>query len=184
MFWSFIIGYFFGSLSFGTWIPRLMGKGDPRTVGSGNTGATNVYRLAGIKSAVLVLIGDFLKSFLPVILLSGKQALLAGFAAVLGHVFPWMLKFRGGKGVATACGVMMALMPKLTLVALIVWVAVWRVTGYASVASLSACCFHLVLAFIFCSTPYCLLSLAITALIFYTHRHNLKRLWEGTEYKA
>lgn len=184
MFWSLIVGYLCGSLSFGTWIPKLMGKGDPRTIGSGNTGATNVYRLAGVTSALAVGAADFLKSFIPVTIFSGKQAMLAGLGSVLGHIFPWILKFQGGKGVATACGVMMALMPKLTLVALVVWIAVWRITGYVSLASLSACSAHLLLTWIFCSMPYRLLSLAITALIFYTHRHNLKRLWDGTEYKV
>lgn len=178
-----VIGYLVGSLPFGVWIPHLLRKGDPRTIGSENIGATNVYRLAGLKTAALVGSADFLKGGLLVSMLPSKYTLAAAMGCVVGHVFPWILKFKGGKGVATACGILVFLMPMNAIIAIGIWVVLWRKTGYASVASLGAVLANLALTWLFYSGPYRLFALFLTTLIFYTHRHNLKRLVTGTEHR-
>ena len=139
------LGYALGCIPFAVVSSRLFGLADPRTYGSGNPGATNVLRSGNKKAALLTLIGDALKGCVAVWLvralgMGDNAALLAGVAAFVGHVFPVTLGFRGGKGVATAAGVMLAAEPMVGLIALGIWLAVALLTRYSSLAALVAAC--------------------------------------------
>ncbi len=185
---SILGSYLLGAVPFGILFSRIFSNIDVRTVGSGNIGATNVLRAAGKKAAILTLLADCLKGFLPVLaihLLLHDETLtaLSGAAAVLGHNFPVYLGFKGGKGVATSYGVIIAFAPWIGLVCLIVWriaAFVWR---YSSVSALvSFACFPLLTFIAFPeSKPFRLLSLFTFAMIYYRHRENIKRLLAGTE---
>ena len=127
MFWLLaIIAYLLGSLSFAILLSRLTGHPDPRMSGSGNAGATNMLRLAGKKLAVLTLLGDLCKGLLPVLLanqlnLPLQQQAWIGVCAVIGHMYPLYFRFRGGKGVATAAGILLGLYPPAALLAVLAW---------------------------------------------------------------
>jgi glycerol-3-phosphate acyltransferase PlsY len=182
--------YLLGAVPFGLLFSRLFSNVDVRTVGSGNIGATNVLRAAGKKAAALTLFADCFKGLLPVLAVQflfhdDTLASLSGAAAVLGHNFPIYLGFKGGKGVATSYGVVLATAPWIGLSCLIVWLlaaAVWR---YSSLSALLS--FMLYPAFTFAlhggSRPGGLLSLFIFGMIYYRHRENIKRLIAGTEPK-
>lgn len=136
--------FLLGALPFAVLTARLFGLPDPRTYGSGNPGATNVARAGGKPPAALTFLGDFGKGFVPVFLLGGGDAPLfaaAGAAAVAGHVFSPFLRFRGGKGVATAFGVFLAWNPPAAMFAAAIWLSVFfacRISAAASVAAISA----------------------------------------------
>jgi len=179
-----LLGYICGSLPFGVWIPKWLNKGDPRGTGSASIGATNVYRLAGIKTAVLVCVCDALKGMIPVLIAPPPQRLTVGVLSVLGHIFPFWLKFRGGKGVATACGVLFVVMPVNFFFCLVLWGMIVLFSGYVSVASLIAVFLNLVLTLVFFDGPHILFSSFLTAVLIYTHRSNLMRLWAGKETKV
>jgi glycerol-3-phosphate acyltransferase PlsY len=186
--------YLIGSIPFGYILVRLFMKQDIRTTGSGNIGATNVARTApGLGIATLIL--DALKGFLPVWFIcryiSGGTMLvsLAALFAVLGHMFPAWLGFRGGKGVATAAGVFLALSPKAIGLSLLVFLVVFAVTRYVSLASiLATACFP---AFMYGflksadldAMPLLAASILISLLIIVKHHENIRRLLSGTENK-
>jgi glycerol-3-phosphate acyltransferase PlsY len=138
-----ILAYLFGSVATAVIVSRLMGLPDPRTQGSGNPGATNVLRLGNKKAAVFTLLGDSIKGLLPVLLArilgipATGQALVA-LAAFLGHLYPIFFGFRGGKGVATALGVLLGLAPVLGLGAAATWLVVFSITHISSVSALTA----------------------------------------------
>jgi len=167
-----------------------MGGVDVRTVGSGNIGATNVLRGAGKKAALLTLLADASKGLIPVMLAAriysdDTVTALSGIAAIAGHNFPVYLRFKGGKGVATSFGVVIAVAPWTGLVCLLAWgvaAAVWR---YSSLAALIAFALYPLATFAFQgeSRPLTLLSLFVFGLIYYRHRDNVKRLLAGTEPK-
>ena len=189
-----VAAYFIGAVPFGF----LIGKWyhvDIRKAGSGNIGATNVTRVVGKKAGKLCFFLDFVKGALPVALAAGiapetpELALAAAIAAILGHIFPIYLKFRGGKGVSTAAGAAFALAPYPLLVALAVWVAVFLIGRYVSLASILAAVTMPVAAWIF---SHCGIGVEIPlpTLIFFTaaaivailrHTENIKRLLNGTE---
>ena len=127
MFWLLVIlAYLLGSLSFAILLSRLSGRPDPRISGSGNPGATNMFRLAGKQLAILTLIGDLFKGLLPVLLakyghFSLQDQAWVGLAAVIGHLYPLYFNFRGGKGVATAAGMLLGLYPPAALLAVTAW---------------------------------------------------------------
>lgn len=183
-----LIGYLCGSLPFAVWIPRFLGQGDPREVGSGNAGATNVLRLAGRKTALWVFMADALKGFIPVLIAASCATpflpLVVAGGCIMGHIFPWMLGFRGGKGVATMMGALLALSPLCCLLSAGVWITCWYFTGYVSLASLAA---TLTAVLYFFLVPwkivYQLFAAALGGVIFFTHRRNLHRLWTKTEPK-
>lgn len=136
-------GYLLGSLPFAVIVSRVFGLADPRSYGSGNPGATNVLRSGNKKAALFTLLGDALKGVAAVVLARSLNApelvvALTGLAAFLGHLFPLFLKFKGGKGVATAAGVLLALDPVVGLAALGTWLAAAVVTRYSSLAALLA----------------------------------------------
>lgn len=184
------LAYLSGSIPFGFLLTRRFAKKDITTEGSGNIGATNVARVAGKKLGALVLLLDAAKGALPV--WAALQVLPAqpvlhvavGLAAVLGHVFPVWLRLKGGKGVATAMGVLLVLLPWSALAGLVTWALVVGVTRTSSVGSLSAGVVAVVAAIVQ-SAPPASVALAVTLLVLlgWTHRGNLGRLAKRTEHR-
>jgi len=179
-------GYFCGSIPFGLILGRLAGV-DVRQTGSGNIGATNVARSVGLGVGVATLVADALKGTVPVLVagqLGASPALSAGVgvAAFLGHVFPVALHFAGGKGVATAVGVLAVLAPVAVACAAAAFVAVVAATRYVSLGSMvAAVCAPAVVAALAYPRPVLAASLAMSALIIVRHRGNYARLLAGTE---
>jgi|Deesub1362B_J571_1020462.scaffolds.fasta_scaffold00342_32 glycerol-3-phosphate acyltransferase PlsY len=179
--------YLLGSVPFGLLAARLKGV-DPRRVGSGNIGATNVLRAAGAGPAALTLLGDALKGALPVLLARawglepGGQGLV-GLAAVLGHDFSLWLRLRGGKGVATTLGVALAYAPWAGLLCLFCWVAVALLARYSSLAALLSLgiALPLAVAALYGEPAMVLTALALAGLILWRHTGNIKRLLRGQE---
>lgn len=188
---SIILSYLLGSVPFGLLFSKLFSDVDVRTIGSGNIGATNVLRAAGKKAAVLTLLADALKGLIPVLLVKSifhddTATVLSGAASVLGHNFPVYLKFKGGKGVATSYGVVLAVAPWTGFLCLLIWLLVAFIWRYSSLAALISFACYLGLTFFVISPlskPYGLLSLFIFGMIYYRHRENIKRLLAGTEPK-
>jgi glycerol-3-phosphate acyltransferase PlsY len=180
-------GYLLGSIPFGLIATRLGGAGDIRKVGSGNIGATNVLRTGRRDLAAITLIGDAGKGVVAVLLarwLFGEDAAaLAGGAAFLGHLFPVWLKFRGGKGVATFFGVLIALAPLAGLLAGATWIAMAAIFRLSSLAALTAAALAPLYMFLLNQTPESKLWLAafMAVLIFIRHIENIRRLLKGEE---
>ena len=183
-----IIAYLVGSIPVGVLVSRLRGK-DPRQVGSGNIGATNVMRTAGKALGIITLLGDVLKGFLPTGValyagLSDQLVVAVGLAAFAGHIFPLFLRFRGGKGVATALGVYLALNPLAILFSVIVFVLVLLKWRYVSAGSLAGTVLMPLFLYVLKAPEiYVYVSLVIGALIVLKHRDNIKRLAAGSEHK-
>ena len=181
------IAYLAGSVPFGLLIARLKGNVDLRRVGSGNIGATNVLRAVGKGAAALTLIGDIGKGAAAVMLARGLGAsswVLAAvaLAAVLGHLFPIFLGFRGGKGVATTLGVVLAAMPAVGGLLILVWLLVAVAWRYSSLAALAAAVALPALAWLLDGRPVMVLfGVLLAALIFWRHRENIERLRHGAE---
>jgi len=178
--------YLVGSIPFGYLVGRWRGVNIFHE-GSGNIGATNVMRASGKALGILTLVGDILKGFLPTWLalragLAAPLVAAVAFAAFVGHLFPVYLRFKGGKGVATALGVFIALSPLAVLIDIAVFAAILYTWRYVSLGSLAAAALMpvLLLAFGFPS-PYVVLCLAMAILIFVKHARNIGRLWGGTE---
>lgn len=190
-----IAAYLLGSIPFGLLLTRAFGRGDVRKVGSGNIGATNVARAAGLLAGVFTLMLDVAKGAGAVLLaerLSNDSAswmTVSAFAALLGHCFPIWLKFRGGKGVATATGIFLVLSPLACLAAVILFVLVVAFWRYVSLGSVSAAAaMPLLIYFLWAprhAPPLTVTvgALAAALLIIYKHRGNLQRLLEGVEPK-
>jgi glycerol-3-phosphate acyltransferase PlsY len=183
-----VLAYLLGSVLFGEHIAKAKGI-DIRSVGSGNVGATNVGRALGKKYALLVFFLDMLKGLFPVILarfyfgLESWTLFMVGIAAVLGHVFPVFHNFKGGKAVATAFGVLLGVSFKVAFFSLIIWLLVFKLKGYVSLASLvSSVCAVLLLILLGFPFKIALMSLVIASIIFYKHKDNISRLLEGTEH--
>jgi len=184
---AFAVGYAFGSIPFGLLLTRLAGAGDIRAVGSGNIGATNVLRTGRKGLAAGTLLGDMLKGTAAVLLMhkiGGTDAgLIAALGAVLGHIFPVWLSFKGGKGVATYVGVLIAVSWITALAFGAIWaVAAWT-TRYSSLSGLIASGFTPVLLAFLVGGKAALLFAALTALVWFMHRANIQRLLAGTEPK-
>jgi len=186
MFWLLaILAYLLGSLSFAILLSRVFGTADPRAEGSGNPGATNMLRVAGKRLAILTLLGDLLKGLLPVLVarligLGLQEQAWVGLAAVLGHLYPLYFNFRGGKGVATAAGMLLGLYPPAALLALSAWVLTFYLTRTSSLASLIAT--PLTLPLLAWQQPAALLPMsALCGLIVWRHRGNLRDLFAGRE---
>jgi len=181
-------GYLMGSIPTSYLAARFGAGIDLREHGSRNLGATNVYRVLGWKYAIPVGLFDVAKGAVPVLLASRWSnqpwlPLAVGVTAVLGHVFTVFMRFKGGKGVATAAGVVLALAPAALGVSALVWLAVLTATGYMSVASmLGAITFPVAVRVLEPGDTYALvLGIALTVFIIYTHRSNIRRLLNGTE---
>jgi len=186
MFWLLtLLAYLIGSLSFAILLSRLAGMPDPRASGSGNPGATNMLRLAGKRLAICTLFGDLLKGLLPVLLaaslgMSIQQQAWIGLAAVCGHLYPLYFRFRGGKGVATAAGTLLALYPPAALLAIVAWLVVFRLTRTSSLAALIA--LPLCLPLLAWQQPGALLPMSLLALlIVWRHRSKVRDLFAGRE---
>ena len=186
MFWLLaVLAYLLGSLSFAILLSRLTGNPDPRMSGSGNAGATNMLRLAGRKLAILTLLGDLCKGLLPVLLaqqLAGslQEQAWIGACAVVGHMYPVYFRFRGGKGVATAAGMLLGLYPPAALLAIAAWLLTFQLTRTSSLAALIAT--PLTLPLLAWQEPAALLPMsALTLLIVWRHRGNLRDLMAGRE---
>lgn len=187
--WFLILfAYFLGSIPSGVVVARLLGAQDPRKSGSGNIGATNVLRTLGKKAAATTLIADAAKGSIPVLiakgLLSGDSPVvyLAAAAAILGHDFSFLLRFKGGKGVATTLGTILVLSPTVALLLLGTWISVVAVTRFSSAGALSAAALSPLFAILVAkNTQFALYCVTVAALLFYLHRENIKRLVAGTE---
>jgi len=190
-----LLAYFLGSVPFGVILATLFGGTDVRKSGSGNIGATNVARVAGPLAGTLTLIFDIAKGAGAVLLAeklsngSARWMMIAGIVALVGHCFPVWLKFKGGKGVATAAGVFLVLSPLACLAAVLLFLLVVIFWRYVSVGSVSAAAaMPLLVYFLWAprhAPPLALTVGAVAAalLIIYKHRGNLRRLLEGTEPK-
>ena len=192
-----LVAYLLGSIPTGFLVAKARGI-DIRTVGSGNIGATNVFRFLGKPAGILVLFADALKGWLAVVLvtrvvtrvfqLPGDQltqewlAVCAGVCAILGHNFTCWLHFKGGKGIATSAGVLTALVPLSLIIILAVWIVIFAISRYVSLASI---CSSFTLPFAAWLTHESVTMIAITAalavLAIYKHKTNIKRLLNGTE---
>lgn len=177
---SILVAYGLGSIPFGLLLNLYAGEGDIRTQGSKNIGATNVLRTGRKDLAILTLLLDSVKGILPLLIFSTSPLLLIS-AAVVGHVFPVWLGFKGGKGVATALGCLLYAYPIVGLGILVMWGGIFWQSRISSVASLLsfgtaplwACFYH--------SWTLALFLLGIWLFLAWTHRQNIKRLWNGTE---
>src|SRR6195952_3392608 len=188
-----IVAYLIGSLSFAVIVSKAMGLSDPRSYGSGNPGATNVLRSGNKTAAILTLLLDALKGFVPVILVKdfgarfgldeGTLALVA-VAAFLGHVWPVFFHFKGGKGVATAAGVLLALNVWLGLATLATWIIIAAFTRYSSLAAIVSAVFApFYQVLIWGGGPVAAAVAAMGALLVWRHRANIQKLLNGTESK-
>jgi glycerol-3-phosphate acyltransferase PlsY len=193
-----VLAYLIGSLSFAVVVSRAMGLSDPRTYGSKNPGATNVLRSGSKKAAILTLLLDAVKGWLPVVAvkwwgeawgLGDGTVALVGLAAFLGHLWPVFFRFQGGKGVATAAGVILGFEPWLGLAALLTWVIVAYAFRYSSLASIVtaifAPAFYLFGHHVAWNAPNeLILSLAVMGLLLvWRHSENINRLIAGKESK-
>ena len=181
-----VIAYLIGSIPFGLVLARVAGYGDIRTIGSGNIGATNVLRTGNKWLALLTLVLDCTKGAVAVLV--GQQfgpdvTVIAAAAVFLGHLFPIWLGFRGGKGVATAAGVLLALALPVGLLAAATWLAVALVLRYSSVAALAACFAAVLAGWLLTDPQRAQLITFIAVLIVLRHHGNIRRLVRGEESK-
>lgn len=186
-----VLAYLLGSLSFAVLVSRAFALPDPRSHGSGNPGATNMLRTGRKSAAVLTLLGDMAKGWLAVWLaayvsvrfqLPGWVIYAAAVAVFLGHLYPLFFSFKGGKGVATAMGVLFAISPWLGLACLLSWVMVFVITRISSLAALVASAVAPLFGYYLLGDVRALLALLVIAgLIFWRHRANIKRLLAGEE---
>lgn len=177
-------GYLLGSVPFGLLVTRAAGLGDVRNIGSGNIGATNVLRTGrkGLAAATLLL--DALKGTIAVLIAANwgsEAALAAGFGAFIGHILPVWLGFKGGKGVATYLGVLIALAWKAALLFAVTWLAVAFLTRYSSLAALAASTVTPAVLYMMGLPDYAVVIAALTVLIFIKHHANIGRLLSGKE---
>jgi acyl phosphate:glycerol-3-phosphate acyltransferase len=196
MTWLLIpFAYLIGSISFAVVVSKLMRLPDPHSYGSGNPGATNVLRTGNKRAAVLTLLGDALKGFLAVILarlVLGEAMVTQGAAAwifcgvviavFLGHLYPLFHGFKGGKGVATACGILFGINLILGLATLATWLIVAFFLRYSSLAALAAAAFGpIYFVFLFGFQPMAIALSVVCALLIWRHRSNIRNLIDGTE---
>jgi glycerol-3-phosphate acyltransferase PlsY len=180
----FLMGYLLGSIPFGLLLTRLAGLGDIRAIGSGNIGATNVLRTGNKGLAALTLLLDALKGTAAVLIGSAwgpEAALVAGFGAFLGHCFPVWLRFKGGKGVATYLGILLALHWPTLIVAALVWLGTAAASRYSSLAALVMTGAVPPALLVQGHTATALLFVLLTGILWYRHRANIARLLAGEE---
>jgi glycerol-3-phosphate acyltransferase PlsY len=191
---AFAFGYLCGSIPFGLLLTRVAGTGDIRAIGSGNIGATNVLRAGHKGLAVATLVGDALKGTLAVLLVyyyygsdyryfAHELALPAAAGAFLGHLFPIWLGFKGGKGVATYIGLLLALAWPIAVAFALIWLAVAAASRYSSLAALVASAATPVALWIIGDRPEAVLFAPLSVLLWVMHRGNIARLLRGTEQK-
>jgi acyl phosphate:glycerol-3-phosphate acyltransferase len=194
----FVLAYLLGSIPAAVWIGKIFHNIDVRQHGSGNAGTANVIRVLGWKTGIPVLLIDLAKGWTAAMLpqlfhlaapgsaLLINLQILAGVTAIIGHIFPVLAGFRGGKGVATIFGVLLAIQPLLTICCLGVFLAVMLVTGIVSVSSMSAGIAFPLFLFLFFDTPsviFKIFSVFVAIALLITHRKNINRLMKGEESK-
>lgn len=187
------LAYLIGSIPFAVLVSRLMGLSDPRSFGSGNPGATNVLRSGSKLAALMTLLGDAAKGGVVVWITSAYASdwgltentlAMIAFAAFCGHVFSVFLRFKGGKGVATAAGVLLAIAPELGAAIMGVWVCVAALSRYSSAAALTAAVAAPLFAHLFThSAAWTTCCLGMAAILIWRHKANIARLLAGTEGK-
>jgi acyl phosphate:glycerol-3-phosphate acyltransferase len=180
-----VLGYLLGSVPFGLLITKLAGLGDVRAIGSGNIGATNVLRTGKKWAAALTLLCDAGKALAAVLLARSffgpAGAMIAGLAAVFGHIFPVWLHFKGGKGVASFIGVMLGLFWPAGLLVIATWLLVAWLFRISSLSALVAAALAPAYTIAFGNLTYALFALLLTAVLFVTHHDNIYRLCHGSE---
>lgn len=185
-----VAAYMLGSIAFGIVVSKLFKLPDPRTVGSGNPGATNVLRSGKKSAAALTLLGDAFKGWFPVWLVmqpDGGVMWITSAVAVavfLGHLYPVFHKFKGGKGVATALGVMLAISPSLALAALLTWVVIFVLTKFSSLSAIMAAMMAPVYAWYLLDDAYHdfeMVVVFVSIMLVWRHRTNIQKLLNGTE---
>ncbi len=192
-----VVSYALGSLSFAVIVSRMMGLNDPRNYGSGNPGATNVLRSGNKKAAILTLLFDALKGWLPVFVLmqfgarwqlGAGAAAVAGLAVFAGHLFPVFFDFKGGKGVATAAGVLFGISPWLGLLVLLTWVLTAAISRYSSLAALVAAAAAPTIYLFGAERNWWLLAgplfqacMVMSIVLIWRHRENVQRLLKKQE---
>lgn len=182
-----VAAYLLGSIAFGILVSKLFGLPDPRTVGSGNIGATNVARSGKKSAAILTLLGDVFKGWFPVWLALQSIDVMwvvsaVGLAVFFGHLYPIYHGFKGGKGVATALGVMMGISPLLALAAFVSWVLVFAIFRYSSLAAIVAAVLAPVYAYLLLPyQDYVMTVLVMSVFLVWRHRSNIQKLLAGTE---
>ena len=182
-----LIGYLCGSIPFGLLLTRAAGLGDVRSIGSGNIGATNVLRTGNKRIAALTLFLDGLKGAVPVLLLthygSPQAGMIAGLAAMAGHIFPVWLDFKGGKGVATSLGVLFGLFWPLGLIFIALWLGLAFVFRFSSLAGLATSALTPLWAYLLGRSDLVIPTMLIAIVIWIMHRANIARLMKGEEPK-
>ncbi len=189
-----LLSYFIGAIPSSVWIGKRFYNLDVREHGSGNAGATNTFRVIGKKAGVVVLLVDIMKAWFATVVLStmaGDKSidymLALGLVAVLGHVFPIYIGFRGGKGIASLLGVIIAIHPLASLYSIIVFITTLLISRFVSLSSiLAACTFPILVIFHFQSTHKSLIifSLMVAVLVIFTHKKNIERLFKKEESKV
>jgi glycerol-3-phosphate acyltransferase PlsY len=185
---AIIVAYLIGSISSAIVTCKIFHLPDPRSQGSGNPGATNVLRFGGKKAAIVTLLGDTLKGIIPVLLAKAygfdtTTIAIVAFAAFLGHLYPVFFRFKGGKGVATAFGCIVALSWKAGLVLLTIWFLVALISRYSSLAAIIAALAAPISLWYFTNNTYALALCVMSALLIYRHAQNMSNLLSGKEKK-
>ncbi len=179
--------YLIGSISSAVLVARIMGLEDPRRAGSRNPGATNILRIGGKAAAAITLLGDVLKGAIPIVatrVFTADSLILSlvALAAFLGHLYPIFFGFKGGKGVATALGIYLALVPWLALAMAVTWLLMAVVFRYSSLAALTATALSPLYVWLIEPDPiYLALCIVLAAFLFWRHRSNIHNLINGTE---
>ncbi|MCV6593916.1 MAG: glycerol-3-phosphate 1-O-acyltransferase PlsY [Silicimonas sp.] len=177
--------FLLGGVPFGLVMARLFGLPDPRSIGSGNIGATNVLRTGSKPAALATLVLDSSKGLIAVLiarLIAGEEAAqLAGLSAFLGHIFPVWLRFKGGKGVATFLGTLLAIAPLLGLSACAIWLVTFTISRISSLSALMAAAFTPLAAVLIGVPEASVVSFVMALVLFVAHRANIKRLRKGEE---
>lgn len=186
-----LVAYLLGSLSFAIIVSKFMKMDDPRNYGSNNAGATNVMRSGNKKAAAFTLLGDLLKGLVVVLVarflmrgIDGGDAIvgICGVLAVIGHIFPIFFKFKGGKGVATAIGVLLGFSPILALLVVVSWFVVFKFTRVSSLSAILATFLSPLYAYVlFQNTSYFGATLMIAVIVIFKHQSNIVRLIKGEE---
>ena len=183
-----VAAYLIGSISFGILVSKAFGLPDPRTVGSGNPGATNVLRSGKKLPAIFTLLGDAIKGWLPVWLALQSNMLMwvvasVGLAVFFGHLFPIFHRFKGGKGVATALGVMLAVSPILALACMLTWAVVFAISRISSLSAITAAAASPFFAawLLLPYRDYVLMVLVMAVMLVWRHKSNFQKLLAGTE---
>lgn len=181
------ISYLISSIPFGLIITKLITKKDVRSQGSGNIGATNVLRTGSKTAAIMTLIFDLMKGFLPVLFINNltnniDYTLLVGFICIIGHIFPLWLKFKGGKGVATTIGVVLAVNYLWFFYLIFSWIVTYKLKKISSLSAMVSIFTGNIFLIIYGSTNEVVyFSIIITLIIFLTHKENIKRIIKGDE---